>query len=402
MRKTILVGVTGGIAAVKIPELVKLLNKTYDVSVILTRGAQAIVSPDKFTNSAVAVYTNLFDNPVDSVRIMESRSVQHIDVAKKTKLLIIAPATANIIAKLAAGLADDYLTTVALAVTCPIIVCPAMNVAMWKHPATQHNIAILRQRGVMIVEPEDGLLACGDVGQGRLADIRAIVREINRAVKKSAQLEQKRVIVTAGSTLEKIDDIRFITNKSSGKMGAALAEACYLRGAFVTFVRSRSSVSSRYPVYEELFENAEELEAILARLVPTHDICIHAAAVSDFKVKEQYKGKSSSDQPLPLELEPRKKILNRIKRYNPAIFLVAFKAEWQITDEQLVALAQERLRDARADLIVANDVGRINQGFQSDENEVFIINAYGHATHVRRSSKRIVADSIVNHIIRNI
>ena len=220
-----------------------------------------------------------------------------------------------------------------------------------------------------------------------------------RFVTRSEDLKGKNIIVTAGGTTEPIDDVRVITNRSSGKMGIAIAENCFLRGADVLLLRSETSVEPRYGINEKLFDSADSLQQLLKTHVPDADICIHVAAVSDFQVKHKVPGKISSARPLPLELEPRSKILDSIKSYNPHIFLVAFKAEWGVTDEKLAALATSRLAGAKADLIVANDVGRPDQGFQAEENEVLVITKDGKSTHIKKAAKNIIADGIIDILV---
>lgn len=398
----ILVGVTGGIAAFKTLELVKrLIKHNLDVRVIMTRSATAIAPPGAFEKiTGNRVYINLFEKDFNYTTILRKRRVEHIELANRASLFVIVPATANVIAKIAHGLADDYLTTTALAATCPILVCPSMNVYMWRAAATQDNIAILQKRGILLAGPDRGMLACGYEGEGRLIDVTRLTGEILRLVSQTQDLKGKRVVVTAGGTIEPIDDVRVITNRSSGKMGVALAEACRLRGARVTLLRSHSSVLPRVFMEEKMFDTAEELTTLLKDAVPTADICFHVAAVSDFTVAHKQTGKISSEKPLPLELTPRTKILDRIKQYNSRIFLVAFKAEWNVSAKELVDLSKKRLNRAGADLIVANDVGRAGRGFQSDDNEVVLIENGAQPVHIPLSPKHEVAEMIVNHIVR--
>jgi len=312
---------------------------------------------------------------------------------------VITPATANCLAKLANGIADDYITTTALAVRCPVLIFPSMNTAMWQHPATQENVKRLKRLGYIIFEPSSGPLACGDEGKGRLPDIPIIKEEIMKILSSTDDLKGKTVVITAGGTIEKIDDIRVITNKSSGKMGAAIADACHLRGARVLLIRAITAVPPRYPCTEYTFETVDDIEKLLKTYLPHADICIHAAAVSDYEVKHPFRGKTSSEKPLPLELTPRTKILDTIKKINPRLFLVAFKAEWNVSPEKLAALAFARLRQSHADMIIANDVGRKGIGMSSDDNEVEIIMTEGKSIHLTRASKTSIAQEIVAHLI---
>lgn len=395
MKKTILLGITGGIAAVKVPDLIQGLGN-FNIETILTRAAERFVSATELEKlTGHSVYTQLFDTSFDHKKILEARRVEHIDLADSADLFVIVPATANVIAKLAIGMADDFLTTTALAVTCPVVICPSMNVHMWQHPATQKNVQTLRGYGYHILGPDSGMLACGYEGEGRLIDIEKLSSSISAFTTLTKPLSGKKVLVTAGGTIEPIDDVRVLTNISSGKMGVALAEAATLAGAEVLLLRSKTSVSSRLGIKELLFDTANSLDDLMKKYSLDYDICIHTAAVSDFEVKNKKFGKTTSDKPLALELEPRKKILESIKTYNPNIFLVAFKAELNVSDEELVRLATTRLVKAHADLIVANDVGRKNQGFQSDENEVFVIDTKNSVTHLPLAAKSIIAQQII-------
>jgi len=399
--KTVLLGITGGIAAFKMLEVASDLKKQgVNVIVIMTPSATMIVPPKKFEDiTGNNVYTQLFTNSFDYRKILKSRIVDHVAIAKQASLFVIAPATANNIAKLANGIADDYITTTALAVKCPVLIFPSMNTGMWNHPATQQNVTKLQSLGYIIVEPDSGKLACGDEGKGRLPHVSIIETEINKLLQKTDDLNGKTVIITSGGTMEKIDDIRFITNKSSGKMGASLADACFLRGANVILFRAKTSIVPRYPHEEYLFETADELEQLFKKYLHTADICIHAAAVSDYTIKNPIIGKSSSDKPLPLELTPRSKILDKIKVMNPHIFLVAFKAEWNLSQKKLIELSSKRLIKASADMIIANDVSHKEIGFGSDENEVEIIDSKSVATHIPRTSKIVIANLIVDRIV---
>jgi phosphopantothenoylcysteine decarboxylase/phosphopantothenate--cysteine ligase len=366
----------------------------------MTPSAMKIVSSKDFEKaSGEKVIHELFQKNFDYTKILKPRKVEHISLAQSASLIVIAPATANVIAKLAGGISDDYLTTTILAATCPIVLCPSMNVYMWHHPATQKNIAILKSFGYHIIDPDSGMLACGYEGQGRLASIDTILQQINQLTTLTKQPKGKRILVTAGGTKEPIDDVRFITNKSSGKMGAALAEACFLHDADVLLLRSNSSVRPRYHVKEKTFETADELESLLLKEIQTYDICIHTAAVSDFVIAKK-RGKLLSNSSHVIKLNPRKKILDLIKKRNSKIFLVAFKAEVGLSNKALIAEAHKRQKESHADMIVANHVGLANLGFESDDNEVFIIDAQGHTTHIPLTSKRVVAEKIVDHIFR--
>lgn len=390
MKQIIVVGVTGGIAAFKILELVAKLKREYRVVVIMTPSARKIVSPKEFEKvNGNKVLVDLFEKNFDYRDILRKRKVEHIEIAQSARLLVVAPATANVLAKLAHGISDDYLTTTILAATCPIVLCPSMNSHMWHHPATQKNIEILKSFGYHIIDPDSGMLACGYEGQGRLAAIKMIARHIDKLTKTTKQLKGKKVLVTAGGTREQIDDVRFITNKSSGKMGVALAEECFLRGADVLLLRARSSVQPRYNIAQKIFETADELEKNIN--IERFDICIHTAAVSDFSVTKT-KGKLQSDKKYSLVLTPRQKILDRIRENNPKAFLVAFKAEVGLSDQQLI----EKAKMLHADMVVANHVGLPDRGFESENNDVFIVTKS--IKHIPLNSKRAIAEKIVDKL----
>jgi phosphopantothenoylcysteine decarboxylase/phosphopantothenate--cysteine ligase len=396
----VLIGVSGGIAAVKIPLLIGSLKRDdISIDVIETSSATHILPPAVISDVlGKPVYTHMYPPDFDPHAVLAARQVEHISLARNTSLFVIVPATANIIAKLAGGIADDYLTTTALAVTCPVLICPSMNTNMWKHPATQENVQKLRSLGYHVFPPDCGDLACGDIGEGRLPDIDAIAHEVRLLLHQTRSLAGKRVLVTTGGTTETIDSVRTISNRSSGKMGIAIAEACFLAGATVTILRSTSSVSSRYGIQEFTFETALDLETLMNKHIPETDICFHVAAVSDFSVKNPKEGKHSSTTPVTLELEPRKKLLDEIKGMNPTVFLVAFKAEYGLENSKLVSVAAHRMEECEADLIIANDVGRIGVGFQSDNNEVIVISKNGKIDILSRASKTEIARQIVSKL----
>lgn len=398
MDKTVVLGVTGGIAAYKTPELITRLRKHHlDTRVIMTRSATNIVNPALLVKASDhPVHTELFPKTFHYRDILRARAVEHIALAQTAALIVVVPATANIIAKIAHGIADDYLTTTVLAASCPIMICPAMNTLMWTNPMTKQNIEKLRSMGMIIVDPDSGPLACGYTGWGRLADIDRIEEEIMNVLQAGSALKGKHILITSGSTLEKIDDVRFITNKSSGKMGAAISESCFLRGANITLLRSKTAVNPRYKVTEKIFETAEELETLMQKEVTSADICFHVAAVSDYSVMQPLRGKTSSSRPLPLELTPKAKILDKIKKHNSGVFLVAFKAEWNVSETKLQEIAKKRLAKAHADMIVANDIGKKHRGFQSDTNEVYILTPDKDTIYIPLASKRIIADRLVD------
>ncbi len=397
---SLLLGITSGIAAYKVVDLIKLLReKNISVQVILTQSASQMVSINELEEaSGQKVLHELFPKGFNYKEILAKRQVEHIQVADTADLMVIVPATANTIAKLAHGIADDFLTTTTLAVTAPVMIFPSMNVHMWQHPAMQANISQLKAYGYQVIDPDSGPLACGYDGKGRLPDIHAIAEEISKQLDRGISLKGKKILVTAGGTQEKIDDVRFMTNKSSGKMGAAIADECYACGAEVIFIKANTSVTPRYSMQQICFETADELEAILKREVQSADIFFHTAAVTDFVIESQ-KGKIKSTESIQLTLNPRKKILDQIKIWNPNITLIAFKAEHNLTDEELQQVATKRLAESNADAIVANDVGKPDRGFQVDTNEVFVILRDGSTKKIPLASKRDIARAVVGFVL---
>lgn len=397
MRKPIVLGVTGGIAAYKTLELIALLKrKGIKVMVIATPSACRVVPSTEFEKaSGNKVLTRLFEDNFDFKAILKARHVEHIDIAQSSSLIVIAPATANIMAKLAAGIADDYLTTTVLAATCPVMLYPSMNTVMWRNPVTQKNVSMLRSLSMQVIAPASGILACGTDGEGRLPPVSSIADEIIAQLNHTNSLHGKRILVTAGGTREPIDDVRLIANRSSGKMGIALAETAYLRGATVTLLRAKTSVVPRYPIKELLFDTADDLEKMLYQELPTADILIQTAAISDFSVS-QTRGKLSSKTGHTITLHPRNKIIDSVKKQKPNVFLIAFKAESGLTDAQLIRSAKTKRMESHADMVVANHIDRPSQGFGSDTNEVFIVTKQQAITHVPLTSKREIAQKILD------
>ena len=400
MKKNILIGVTGGIAAYKGLDLIKLLKEDgHEIFVIMTDSAMKMFSPTDFEKaSGNKIYINLFEKNFDYKQVLKSRNVKHINLADSCDVMVIAPATANIIGKLAFGIADDFLTTTALAFIKPIIICPSMNVNMWGNPIVQENINKLKSIGYQIIEPAKGMLACGYEGVGRLEDVKIIKDEIVKQIKKDDLLKGKKVIVTAGGTIEKIDEVRSITNRSSGKMGVALAEECYLRGADVLLLRAKNSIKPRYLIKEKIFETAEDLFLLIKENIKDTNIFFHVAAVSDFKVDRTFKGKLSSDQSINLKLIPQTKIVNQIKKLSPKTKLIAFKAEYGLEEKELIEKALKKLKESRADIIIANDISQDDRGFESDNNEVYIIYPSKKFIKITLTSKRKVAEKIIDYL----
>ena len=400
MKKNILIGVSSGIAAYKVLDLIKLLKKDgHGVFVIMTKGATEMISLKDFEKaSGNTVYINLFEKNFDYKEVLKNRKVEHIELADKCDVMIIAPATANIIAKLAHGIADDFLTTTALAMTAPIIICPSMNVNMWSNPIVQENLNKLKSVGYQIIEPASGMLACGYEGVGRLEKIEIIKDEVLKQLNRTNSLEGKKVVVTAGGTSEKIDEVRSITNKSSGKMGVAIAEECYLRGADVLLLRAKNSVAPRYLIKEKIFETAQDLLQLIKVNIRNTDFFFQVAAVSDYKVSQSFKGKLSSDSPVNLKLIPQMKIVDQLKKLSPKIILVAFKAEYDLGEKRLIEEGIKKLKESKADFVVANDISRTDRGFESDNNEVFIISKTKPVKKIPLTSKREIAKEIMDYL----
>jgi phosphopantothenoylcysteine decarboxylase / phosphopantothenate---cysteine ligase len=368
--KTVVLGVCGGIAAYKAATLCsKLAQAGAEVRVILTESAAKFVTPLTFqTLSRQPVAIDTFDEKDPSV-------VQHIDLADRADVVVVAPATANMLAKLAQGIADDMLSTTLLATTAPVMVAPAMNVHMYTHPAVEHNMKLLSERGVYFVEPGTGQLACGYVGKGRLAEPEDIFHAVATLLTEDKPLAGKRVMITAGATMERIDPVRYLTNDSSGKMGYAIAEEAQRMGANVTLITGKASVAVPSGVQLVRVEStAQMLEAVLSRL-SEQDIVIKAAAVADYRPAEQAEHKiKKKDEELTIRFVKNPDILQAVgERKSPDQLVIGFAAETQ----DLEANALHKLRRKRCDLLVANDVTLEGAGFGTDTNIVRIYDENG-------------------------
>ena len=388
----IVLGVSGGIAAYKAPELVRRLQDSgADVRVLMTPNAARFVSA--LSLAAVSGHGVIVDQWGDA----SQGGVDHIEMARWSDLLLIAPATANILAKLAMGLADDALSTYAVAHRTELMLVPAMNTFMFQHPTVVQNLATLRQRGANILEPDSGLLACGDEGVGRMPDVAVIVEKV-RELFAPSDLAGKKVLITAGPTREPIDPVRYLTNRSSGKMGYALAEAARRRGASVTLVTGPTSVPVPARVDVTRVGTAQEMHDAVMNLLDGHHIVIKAAAVADFTPEEVrgQKMKKGSGDSMSLALRKTPDILEAIGKRSPRPFTVAFAAETEKLEEN----AASKLRSKRADLIVANDVSDASIGFDSEENEVLVISADGTSTKIARASKSSIANSILDIVVK--
>lgn len=403
MKKTVVLGVTSGIAAYKSIELIRLLKaEDVDIFVIMTKAATKMVDPKEFVKaSGHRVFTELFAKDFDYENILKARKVDHIDLADRADVFVVAPATANVIAKIVHGLADDFLTTSLLASNSPIVLCPSMNVHMWNNPITQENIKRLQQLGYIIIPPERGMLACGYEGPGRLPHLETIKQEVMKHIVYSKSFMGKKVLITAGGTVEKIDDVRFIGNRSSGKMGAAIAEECHLRGAEVLLLRAKSAVETRYLMRQDTFETTEELWQLVKKYVKDYDVIFHTAAVGDFGISNAKQGKTSSKRTLRLDLKQNVKISDEIKKLNPKIRLIVFKAEWGLSEQELIKKAKKKLKESKADAVIANDVSKPDRGFMADENEVIIVTK-DKTEKVSLRLKRDVAKEVVDSLLGEI
>lgn len=389
--KHVLLGVTGGIAAYKIPNLCSLLVKHgVHVETILTANAQKIVSPIPFESlSGHRCHTDTFD-PADTAK------VEHIALAQQADLLVIAPASANIIAKLRWGLADDMLSTTALACTCKILLVPAMNTNMYENPATQENLAVLRQRGFLIMEPASGRLACGAVGLGKMPEPADIFDRIEAEIARDKDLSGLRVLVTAGPTQESIDPVRYITNHSSGKMGYALAHAAMLRGAQVTLVSGPTAL--KYPPLVDTIPvvTAQDMyEAVTAHAAQA-DIIIKAAAVADYTPQTVADNKiKKADGDLSIPMKRTQDILGYLGTHRrPDQFLCGFSME----TEHMLENSRKKLLKKNLDMIVANNVKVSGAGFQGDTNVITMITSDS-VTELPLMDKEDAAHAILDRIL---
>ena len=389
MNKNIVVGISGGIATYKVPELVRLLRKAkVKVHVIMTQNAQEFVGPVTFqTVSNNPVITEMF------APIMTSE-VAHIALADKADLMVVAPATANVIAKFASGMADDFLSTTVLATRAPVLLAPAMNVNMYRNSATQENLQILKKRGFFIVGPEKGELACGWEGTGRMSEVENIFHDI-KIILEPKNLKGERILVTAGPTREPIDPVRFISNRSSGKMGYALARAASVRGADVTLITGPTNID--YPAGVETIPvvTAAQMFEETLQCYKSMTTVIMAAAVGDFRLAQPVEKKiKKQNSSLDLSLIKNPDILAAMGKDKDSCFLVGFAAE---TDD-LLNNAQKKLKTKNVDLIVANDVTKQGAGFDSDTNIVTLITPDGQLEELTKSSKHQIAHKILDKI----
>lgn len=369
----IVLGVTGGIAAYKAADLAsKLVQAGAQVDVVMTEAATRFVAP--------LTFQALTGRPVhvDMFRLLEQAEMAHLSLAARADLLVIAPATANTIARLAHGLADNLLCATALATRAPLLVAPAMDADMFEHPATQENLERLRQRGAVIVGPVQGRLASGKVGLGRMAEVPEIVGTIRWVLGRGGPLAGRQVVVTAGGNREPIDPVRYIGNRSSGKMGFALAQAALERGAFVRLIAGPVSLPTPVGAQRIDVETAEEMRQAVFEALPTCDVLVMAAAVADFRPRASAAHKIKKEEgELVLELERTRDILGEVASWREAHgrprIVVGFAAE----TENLLENARAKLQRKRLDLVVANDVSQPDSGFGVDTNRVTVLDAAG-------------------------
>lgn len=392
MRKlNVVLGVTGGIACYKSCEIVsRLVKQGINVDVIMTKNAQEFVKPLSFeTMSANPVICDTFERA-------RSWEVEHISLAKKADIMLIAPASANVIGKFANGICDDMLSTTFMASNAIKVICPAMNTAMFRNPIFRKNLNKLKGLGCVIIEPTEGRLACGDVGEGKMSEPIDIVREVVRLLTPSDELKGKRVLITAGGTQEPIDSVRVITNHSSGKMGMALVKDCIDRGAQVTLIKGIVSVDIPYGTYKVIdCETTQQMYDAVMSEYAENDYIIKAAAPSDYKVAKQALNKIKGDN-ITLNLIKNPDIAAQVGKVKGERKLVVFSAE----TENLIENAKAKLISKNADIVVANDVTMTGAGFNTDTNIVTILTKDGEITEYGMMSKSDVAKVIVDTMLK--
>jgi phosphopantothenoylcysteine decarboxylase/phosphopantothenate--cysteine ligase len=396
MRITL--GVTGGVAAYKAAELVRRLQQdNFIVQVVMTRAARQFITPLTFAAlSGQKVITDLFADAEGPDANLDS-AIEHIAVAQRTDLLLVAPATADVIAKFARGIADDFLTTLYLASSAPVVIAPAMNVNMWNHPATQENIRLLRNRGVNIVTPDEGYLACGMTGPGRLAEEEDILAAVRDVLHTQRDLQGENILVTAGPTCEDLDPVRYLTNRSSGKMGYAVAEAAARRGAKVTLVSGPTALETPQGVERIDVRTADEMHRVAAKQFIASSIGIMAAAVADYRPASRAEQKlKRGKEPVSLQLEPTVDILAALAKNKGERLIIGFAAE----TERVAENAHKKLLSKNADLIVANDVTAEGAGFDVDTNIVTIFARDGREIALPKLHKAEVAQRILDEVLR--
>ena len=388
--RELILGVTGSIAAYKAVYLLRELTRLGAcVTVCLSEHAREFVGALTFrTLSGRPVLTNLFDPQSED-------AVEHVALAERADAIVVAPATANLLAKAAHGIADDFLTTLLLAARRPLVIAPAMDGGMWEHPAVVANVATLRGRGVAVLEPDAGALASGLSGKGRFPEPDAIVEAIRRALTPVRDLAGERLLVTAGPTREPIDPVRYISNRSSGKMGYGLAAAALRRGAAVTLVSGPTALTPPPGAVFVPVQTAEEMrEAVLQHLADA-TLVIKAAAVADYRARQAAPVKLKGKRDLTLDLTPNPDILAEVAARRTGAFIVGFAAE----THDVVAHARQKLESKGIDLLVVNDVSQRGIGFDAEENEVLLLDRWSGQKALPRMAKADVADAILSHVL---
>jgi phosphopantothenoylcysteine decarboxylase / phosphopantothenate---cysteine ligase len=388
--KELILGVSGSIAAYKAVYLLReLVRLGARVTVCMTEHARVFVGPLTFrTLSARPVLSDLFDPQSDE-------AVEHIALAERADAFVVAPATANLLAKAAGGLADDFLTTLLLAARCPVLMAPAMDGAMWEHPAVVANVARLRERGVTVLEPDAGALASGLSGKGRLPEVDHIVEALLGLLHPQRDLAGDQVLVTAGPTREPLDPVRYISNRSSGKMGYSLATAARRRGAGVTLVSGPTALTPPAGVVFVPVQTAEEMREAVLQHLASATIVVKAAAVADYRAKRTEPMKMKGKHEVSLELVPNPDILAEVAARQTGAFIVGFAAE----THEVAANARTKLAAKGIDLLVANDVSQQGIGFDAEDNQVLLIDRWGGERALPRMPKAAVADAILSHLL---
>ncbi len=390
-------GVSGGIAAYKSAELARaLIERGFTVQVVMTASAQEFIRPLTFAAlTGEKVITSLFAGTDDSDTL--ASSIEHIAVAQSADVLVVAPATADVLAKFAHGIANDFLSTAYLAYTGPVVLAPAMNTNMWNHAATQANIKTLRDRGHVVIQPDEGFLACGMVGPGRLPEPQRIAEIVFESAHPRRDLEGETVLITAGPTREPIDPVRYISNRSSGKMGYALATAAAARGARVTLVSGPVDLTPPQGVELVRVLTALEMRDAVIKRVAASTIIIKSAAVADYHVADVPKQKvKKTAMRYSIELDPTPDILAEVGRIKEDRLLIGFAAETQNMLEE----ARRKLRTKNCDMIVGNLVSQDGIGFESDQNEVTLVTSAGDTIPIAKASKREIADRILDQVLK--
>jgi phosphopantothenoylcysteine decarboxylase / phosphopantothenate---cysteine ligase len=393
----VVLGVGGGIAAYKSAELARaLMERGMRVQVVMTQAACEFITPLTFASlTGRKVITGLFSSASPEETL--SSAIEHIAVAQENEILVIAPATADLLARLTHGLADDFLTTLYLAFTGRVVLAPAMNNNMWLHPATQENLAVLRQRGHIIVEPEEGLLACGTTGPGRLAEPNRIADAVAGLSFHARDLEGETVLITAGPTQEPLDPVRYISNRSSGKMGYALAEAAAERGAQVILVSGPVQLREPRGVRVVHVRTAREMHDAVMSHLSEAGIILKAAAVADYHLSQVPRNKiKKTAMRMSMDLDPTPDILAELGQKKGDRLLIGFAAE----TENLIESARQKLESKNCDMVVANLVNQEATGFESDENEVVLVLSTGKTIPLSRAPKREIADRIFDQVLK--